>query len=255
MRTRLVWPAEQKAFMLSRFRSSAAKRQKTEPENKGERDETTCSNLQRFLDDKFKEEKKDTRCVGDFLQTNALKEEVKRDWTLKWAIQYFTGDESYHRFMDYVRSQKVLPSTNIPPAAWEDTRTDDDVHTLVYARILKALDTAPISDDERFLLFRGSIGDYNNALFSATTRVRHALEYATRPRLQENSVLQVYEVDPRRGHKFLHVDAVSEYGSSECEVIVHGQFRKSCEFVWQIPTPPHYSVRVSLYVGANLTSH
>ena len=205
-----------------------------------------CDEVIQILYDKFQREKSHKRCGSDPILTAALEEEVRRDWTLEWAIRYLTGDSTYDGFMKYVRSQTSFPDlSNIPVDKWDDIETDRDAYPLLLTRILQALDKAPITGNERFWLFRGSIGDFNNTLFSATTSVHHALEYVTRARLREDAVLQVYEIDASIGHQFLPVHAVSEYGESECEVLVYGKFRKSCELHWK--TPLHYSVRVCLY--------
>lgn len=202
-----------------------------------------CDDVIRILNEQYQRERSNKRCGSDHTLTNALKEEVRKDWTLSSAIQHITGDNTYQGFMEYVRSSD---SSNVTVADWGNAESIKDLHPLVYARILRALDTAPITGDERFWLFRGSNGDFNNTLFSATTSVHVALEYVTRNGLQEDAVLQVYKINTTLGHKFLHLHEVSEYGESECEVLVHGEFEKLCELRWAPPNK-RYSVRVCLY--------
>lgn len=237
-----MWLGESRALQLASivYRTTNENRRKRQRELGGEASKAErkakrkCIITSDFL---LKEYHRRIRCGDSGM--SALKEECKRDWTLQFAIDYVTGDSTYDKFMKHVRS-KAPPPTTIP---FESIQENDEpaLFDAVRARLIEAMDIH--SSEGTFWLFRGSVGDYNNTFFSASTALRHALEFAGRNGLRENSVLQVYLVDASR-HKFLPVYEVSEYGKAECEVIVHGTFQKACEFQWQSPLG---DVRVVVY--------
>ena len=161
-----------------------------------------------------------------------VEERVQAGLTLQYAIDCITGDSTWEvhgtrAVCGHMTVQPLNPSRKMTNSPFDAVRE----------RLLRRWTTTQVKDD--FALW-GSEGT-TTTLFCLALQAR--LEFAGAA--MDCTRTPLASVPSMHRAKF-SLYAVSEYGDKECEVIVHGEFQKECEFQWQSPKG---NVRVVVYIG------